>query len=157
MARLPLLAAALVALTLAACGTKRIPGTEIRDTRDTRAIIAVIDQYRAAAEKRDAAAVIALVSHRYFDDAGTADPADDQDYDQLRKRLPEDLAKLTTVRLGMGVKAIEVKGDTATADIFYDGHWRVATASGEVAKATNDVNRMDFVREDGAWRIASGL
>lgn len=157
MSRTRLLCVTAFALALAACGTKRIPGTDIRDTQDTRAIIAVIDQYRMATERRDAQAALALVSEKYFDDAGTPDPADDQDYEQLRKRLPEDFAKLTAVRLGIGVKAIDVQDGTATADVFFDGHWRIATPSGEVAKAASDVNRMKFVREDGAWRIASGL
>ncbi|HET7755278.1 MAG TPA: nuclear transport factor 2 family protein [Anaeromyxobacteraceae bacterium] len=152
-----LVIATAVVATLAGCGSKRIPGTDIRDTRDTRAIVSVIDQYRIAAERRDADGVLALVSTRYFDDAGTADPADDQDYEQLRKRLPDDYARLTSVKLGMGVKAIDVTGDTATADVFFDGHWRLATKSGEVPKQTSDVNRMKFVREDGAWRIVSGL
>lgn len=155
--RSSLLTATALAIALAACGSKRIPGTEIRDTRDTREIVAVIDQYRSAAERRDATTVLSLVSPRYFDDAGTPDPADDQDFEQLQRRLPEDYAKLAAVRLGMGVKAIDVNGDVATADIFYDGHWRVATPTGEVAKQTNDVNRMKLVRENGAWKIASGL
>jgi hypothetical protein len=150
-----LLVTALVAL--GACGTKRIPGTEIRDTRDTRAIVQVIDQYRIAAERRDAEAVLALVSPRYFDNAGTHDPADDQDYEQLRRRLPSDYAKLSAVRLGMRVNAIEVKDDRATADVDFDGRWRITTPTGEVPKQANDVNRMTFIREDGAWRITSGL
>jgi len=152
-----LLAATAVVIGLAACGTKRIPGTEIRDTSDTRAIVSVIDQYRTAAERRDAEAVLSLVSAQYFDDAGTPDPADDQDYQQLLQRLPDDYAKLAAVRLGMGVKAIDVADDTATADIFFDGHWRIATESGEVAKQSSDVNRMKLVRENGVWKIASGL
>jgi hypothetical protein len=152
-----LLTAAALALSLVACGAKRIPGTDIRDTRDTRAIVALIDEYRTAAERRDAQTVLSLVSQRYFDDAGTADPADDQDYAQLVRRLPDDYAKLASVRLGIGVKAIDVKDDRATADVFFDGHWRIATPTGEVAKQSSDVNRMDFVRESGSWKIASGL
>jgi hypothetical protein len=155
--RFRLLTAAALGLLLAACGTKRIPGTEISDTADTREIVTVIDNYRAAAERKDAHTVLSLVSTRYFDDSGTPDPADDQDYAQLQRRLPETYAKLASVRLDMGVKKVEVNGDAATADIFFDGHWRIATATGEVPKQTNDVNRMKFVRENGAWKIASGL
>jgi hypothetical protein len=152
-----LLTAAALMAALVACGTKRIAGTDIRDTRDTRAIVSLIDQYRTAAERRDAMTVLSLVSPRYFDDAGTPDPADDQDYEQLRERLPDDYAKLVTVRLGMGVKKIDVSDDAATADVFFDGHWRITTPSGEVAKQSNDVNRMTFARESGVWKITSGL
>jgi len=40
-------------LTVLACAPRRIPGTEIRDTPDTRAVVSAIDAYRQAAEKRD--------------------------------------------------------------------------------------------------------
>jgi ketosteroid isomerase-like protein len=151
-----ILALAVVPLVLA-CGTRRIPGTDIKDTKDTRAIFSVIEQYHAAAEKRDAAAVIALVSKQYFDDAGTPDPGDDVDYGQLRKRISEDYAKLTAVRLDMQVRGIDVDDDHAAVYIFYDEHYRIATHAGEVPRQASDVHRMRFVREDGAWKFSSGL
>jgi ketosteroid isomerase-like protein len=139
------------------CGTRRIPGTEIKDNRDTRAIYSVIEQYHGAAEKRDAAAVMALVSKQYFDDAGTPDPGDDVDYGQLRKRISEDYSKLTAVRLDIQVRGIDVDDDHAAAYIYYEEHYRIATRAGEVPKQASDVHRMRFVREDGAWKFASGL
>lgn len=151
------LPALVLALTLTACGARRISGTEIPDNRDTRAIVAVIDEYRKAVEARNAEAVLALVSSSYFDDAGTPDPADDLDREQLGRALPRHMQQLTSVRLGIGVKQVDVKGDTATANVFYDGHYRVATAGGETAKQANDVAQMKFVRENGKWLIASGL
>jgi hypothetical protein len=146
-----------LAVALGACGTRRIPGSEIPDTTDTRAIIGVIDAYRNAVERRDAAAVLALVSPGYFDEAGTADPGDDIDRAQLAKALPRHFEQLTAMRLDIGVNDVTVTGDRATANVFYEGHYRVATASGEAAKQTNDVAQMRFVREDGRWLIASGL
>jgi ketosteroid isomerase-like protein len=146
-----------VALALTACGARRIPGTDIPDNSDTRAIVAVIDQYRKAVEARNAEAVLALVSSRYFDDAGTPDPVDDLDREQLGRVLPRNLEQLTAVRLGIGVNAVDVSGDTATANVFYEGHYRVATASGEAAKQSNDVAQMRFVREGSRWLIVSGL
>jgi hypothetical protein len=147
----------LAVVALVGCASRRIPGTEIRDTPETRAIVATIDQYRQAAERRDAQAVLALVSPTYFDDAGTPDPADDLDYAQLRAVLPEHYERLTAVKLGIGVREVEVSGDKATANVFYDGHYRVATSTGEAAKSASDVAQMRFVRDGGAWRIASGL
>ncbi len=151
------LAASLAVLSLAACGPKRIPGTSIRDTPDTRALVALVDQYRAAAERRDAASVLALVSPKYFDDAGTPDPADDIDAAQLRQRLAEDYAKVAALRLDIGVKAVDVDGDKAQAIMFYEQHYRIATRSGEVAKVSSDEHRMTFAREAGGWKVTSGL
>jgi ketosteroid isomerase-like protein len=151
------LASLLALLALIACSPKRIPGTDIQDNRDTRAVVAAIDAYRQAAERRDANAVLALVSPKYFDDAGTPDPGDDVDYGQLRTRLTEDYGKITALRLDIGVKKIEVDGDRAAAYVFYDERYRIRTRSGEVAKQANDIHRMHLVRENGNWRFVSGL
>jgi hypothetical protein len=148
--------AVLAASAMLGCA-HRIPGTDIQDNATTRAIVSVIDQYRQAAERRDAEAVLSLVSKTYFDDAGTPDPSDDVDYEQLRKRITADYAKLTAVRLEIGVRKIEVDGNRAQAYVFYDGHYRIATKAGEVPKQASDVQRMSFVREDGAWKFASGI
>ena len=151
-----LLASALAVLALA-CATHQIPGTTIQDTPDTRAIVATIDAYRKAAERRDATAVIALVSPKYFDDAGTPDPADDVDYQQLAKRITADYQQITALRLDIGVRRIDVRGDRAAAYVFYDEHYRIQTKNGEVAKSVSDNHRMLLVREDGQWKFASGL
>jgi hypothetical protein len=150
-------ALALAALMLVGCGAKRIAGTDILDTSDTRAVLAVIGEYQKAAEKRDAQAVLALVSTRYFDQSGTPDPADDMDYTLLAKTLPDDYQKLTAVKLDMQVRQVVVEGDRAAAELLYDGYFRVSTARGEVPKRTNDIQQMLFVREGGTWKIISGL
>jgi ketosteroid isomerase-like protein len=151
-----LLAATLLA-ALAACSPRRIPGTDIPDTADTRAITQVLERFRVAVERRDAAAVLALVSPRYFDDAGTADPSDDLDYAGLSRALPADLARVSNVRVELKVADIKVDGDRAQAYMRYDARYRIVTRSGEVAKAQNDVNRIQLVREKDDWKIASGL
>lgn len=149
-------AAALLLAAAAACARK-IPGTEIDDTRDNRAIVAVIDAYRRAFEARDAAAAMALVSASFFDDAGTADPSDDLDRDQLAKALPETLARLPAVKLELAVSRIEVDKDTAAAYLYHDSRYRVSTPRGEIPKRDSDLSRMTFRREGGVWRITSGL
>ncbi len=155
--RLALPALLAAALALAACGPRRIPGTDITDTPDTRAIVATIEAYRQAAEQRDAAKVMELVSRRYYDDAGTPDPGDDIDYAQLEKRLAEDYRKITVLRLDIGVKKIDVEGDRASAYVYYDERYRIATKSGEVAKQASDQHRMVLVAEGRSWKFVSGL
>ena len=150
-------AALLCALVSAGCSPKRIPGTEISDTSDTRAVVALIEAYRQAAERRDARAVMTLVSQHYFDEGGTPDPGDDVDYKALGKRLSEDYARVAALRLSIGVKKIDVQDDHASAYVFYDERYRVSTKAGEVAKSASDEHRMSFVREGGAWRFLAGL
>jgi hypothetical protein len=152
----PLLVAALLT-GLAGCSPRRIQGTEIPDTADTRAIVGLLDRYRQAVERRDPVAVLALVSTRYFDDAGTPEPADDLDRATLEKVLPQDLARLTSVRFEVRVNDVRVDGDRAEAFLRFDARYRITTRGGEVPKAQADVSRVVLVRERGAWRIASGL
>ncbi len=147
---------AFAVLAVGAC-TRNIPDTEIRDTADNRAILAVIDQYRKAYERRDAAAVLALVSRSYYDDLHSNDPGDAVDYDQLQKSLPEAFQRIAASKLEIGVRQIEAKENVATVDLFFDTRYRIITPRGEVARRESDVNRMTLKREDGAWRIASGL
>ncbi len=151
------IACLLAALAVAACAPKRIQGTDIQDTPDTRAIVATIDAYRQAVERRDADAVLSLVSRKYYDDAGTPDPTDDVDYDQLRKRIENDYAQVISVRLAIDVKRIDVEDGTAAAYVFYDERYRLRTKTGELGKQASDVLRMKLVREDGKWKFVSGL
>ena len=149
--------AALLLLAAAAACAKKIPGTEIDDTRDNRAIVDVIDAYRKALDGRDGTAAMALVSQDYFDDAGTGEATDDLDRDQLAKALAETLTRMPVVKLELAVTRIDVDGDKASAYLFYDSRYRVATPRGEIPKRDSDLARMTFRREGGFWKIASGL
>ncbi|MBI5071010.1 MAG: nuclear transport factor 2 family protein [Deltaproteobacteria bacterium] len=153
----PRLAALALALLAAGCSPRRIPGTEIPATDDTTAIAAVVERYQAAAEARDAAGVLALVSPLYFDDAGTPDPADDLDFERLSRVLPADLARVSGVRMSLKLSDIKVNGDKAQVFVSYDARYRVTTRSGEVARAQQDVSRLALSREKGTWKIVSGL
>jgi len=152
MARLlvPLLALAL------ACAPRYLPGSDIRDTPDTRAIATVLEAYRQAMEKRDPRAVLDLVASDYFDDAGTPEAMDDLDRAGLEKRL-NDLKDLTMLRLQLSVRGIEVQGEEGQAEVYFDQYYRVNTPNGPVARHDADVHRMRFKKVGGVWKISSGL
>jgi ketosteroid isomerase-like protein len=147
---LPLLALAL------ACAPRYLPGTEIRDDSDTRAIATLLETYRQAMEKRDAQAVLALVADDYFDNSGTPDPVDDVDRAGLAKRL-EELANVSALRLQLTLRNIQVKRDTADAEVFFDQYYRVTTPNGPVARHDADIHKMTFKKVGGAWKFTSGL
>jgi ketosteroid isomerase-like protein len=151
------LAGALAALALAGCTPALIPGTPVTDTTDNRAVYGVVRAYATALQAKDAAAVLALVAPDYFDNAGTPSPDDDLDRAALEKALPADLARVDSVKVEVGVKKIEVTGDTATADLYYDAYFRVVTANGPVARRDNDLHQMRLKRVGKDWKIVSGL
>ncbi len=153
LARLALLAAALGA----GCAPSLIPGTSLHDTPESRAVYEVIRAYAGAMQKKDAAAVLALVAKDYYDDGGTPDPSDDLDYAHLEKALPVDLAKLESMRFELTVKSIDAGRDDATADVWYDTWFRIQTPGGVVPRRESDVHQMKLKRVDGAWKIVSGL
>jgi hypothetical protein len=144
-------------LVLAACGPRRFPGTEIEDNADTRAVRAAVVAYRAALEKRDAAAVLALVAPEYLDNAGTPDPADDLDRQALETQLPRDLSGLEGLRVDLTLRRIDVKDDTAIAEVFFEQYYKVSTPDGPVPRRDSDVHRFRFRRSGATWLFVSGL
>ena len=151
------LALPLALLVAAACSPRRIPGTEIRDTKENRAVYDVVDAYVRAINKRDPSAVLALVAPDYFDDAGTPEPGDDLDREQLEKALAQDLGRLETAKLAVTLRAIDVQQGAAFAEIFYDNYYRVQTPAGAVPRRDSDVHRIRLKKVDGHWKISAGL
>jgi len=157
--RLLILAAAM--LLVGACGTPKIKNTEIDDTPQNRAILDLIEQYRAAYEARDAPAIIALASQQYMETGGTAGTEDDYDYDSLKAKLEgEDFTRVLKARLAISIKAVRVEGERAFAEMRIETRYQ--THSLEEAKDPEwhmhaDDNRMTFVQEDGKWKILSGM
>jgi ketosteroid isomerase-like protein len=148
---------AVLALAVSACSAKRIPGTEIPDTKQNREVYGVIDEYVRAMNKRDANAVLALVSPDYFDDAGTPDPSDDLDREHLEKAIVQDLSKVETERLAVTLRKIEVMDETAYAEIFFDNYYRVQTPAGAIPRRDSDVHRIRLKKIGGQWKIYAGL
>lgn len=145
-----------VTLALGACAPRLIPGTEIPQTKDTEAIVALVEKYRQALEKKDVDALMSLVSESYRDAAGTPTPEDDLDYRKLREVLPERLSKLEDVKLDIEIRRIDVRGDTADAVFRFDAHYRMPAYKGQT-QTESDLNRMVLVKVGGVWKIASGL
>lgn len=146
----------LSALLLSACSTKRIPGSDIEDTRDTRAILEVLEQYQAALQQKDAAAVLALVSPSFRDDLGNTNPSDDMTYATLEKELPGRFERLSDVNVSISVREIEVARDQAFAVFYYDSSYRISKVR-EAQRSDSDLGRMTFRKEDGEWKITKGL
>ncbi len=146
-----------VAFLLSACAAHRIPGTEIADSEATRAVYGVVQGYAQALQQRDAATLLSLASPEYFDNAGTADPADDMDFARLEQTLPADLGKLESLRVEIQVRNIVVDRDTAVAELWSDGWYRIQTPQGVVPRRDQELHRMRLVLRDGAWKITSGM
>ncbi len=129
----------------------------MQDTKANREVYGVLKAYVEAMQKKDAAAVLALTAPDYFDNAGTPTPEDDLDRASLERALAGDLSKVDSLKLELGVKKIEVDGEQAMADVYYDNYFRVVIPGGAVPKRESDLHRMVFLRVGKDWKIVSGL
>lgn len=148
-----------VALALANCAhDQMIPNTKIPDTSVNREVIEVIESYREAMEKRDAARVLMLVDPGYRDISGTPEPEDDIDYSRLKQILIDRFAHVKRVHYRMEYQNIELKGRDAWVDAWID-----ATFVYEQPhvlpryRRLTDHQRFHLVKTGKGWRFLSGL
>ena len=165
-----LLSLALLAPTLmisgSGCGSgPTIPGTEIPDTEESRAILQVLERYRVAFLSRDAATVLAVTHPTYFDAAGTDDPSDDVSYDDLGGLLRERFAQLDAIRFTIDYLDVHVHGDRATVRVWLDASFRfkpIMAPDGTVRPQSPYARKQDHAEftlllEDEAWLMTSGI
>jgi hypothetical protein len=137
---------------------RKIPGTEIDDTSDTRAVLDVVERYRGAVEQRNAPDVVALIDDKFHDDAGTGTAEDDLDYKSLASSLPGKFQKLDDVKLDLSVRRIEFENDNQAVRVTYTYNlsFRIPQLS---AKPQNesDIKQMMLHRVDKSWKILSGI
>ncbi|WP_309889195.1 nuclear transport factor 2 family protein [Archangium sp.] len=144
-------------LLLAACTPRNIPGTQIPDTEDSRAILKVMEQYRTAVEARDTKTLQQLVSKSFRDNAGTDDPEDDLTYDNLPQALPALFSRLESPRVDLEVRQVDVrKNGVATVIYYWNASWRVPGLL-DRPQRESELEQMVLQKEDGQWRIVTGL
>jgi hypothetical protein len=149
--------ALLACLAAAACSHATLPGTNIRDTPENRDVLSVFGRYKQALEARDPTAILALTAPGYTDPGDPARGVNPIEFASLQEKLRTDFAKVTGVRLEATIKDLDVRGEQARLDYFQVLRYAVATPSGEKWKSESDDARMQFVRVNGEWKIASGL
>lgn len=150
---------AAVVVAIVGCGPAYVPGTEIPDTPENRAILDVVETYRAAVENRDVDALSALVSRQYFENAATTGDTKD-DYGQkelLKKVLPILRDNVRSVVYKLQVTKITITGNEASAFVEYELTFQIQEAGQEAWATSKDKNRLDFVKEDGRWKLLGGM
>ena len=142
---------------LAACAPKRIPGTEIVDNSDTRAILQVMEQYRSALENRDAAAIQALITKDFREDAGTpSEPEDDLTAANLGPYLENLFKQVQGTQVELDVRRVQVNKDVAAAIYYWKANWRMPGLNARPQRES-ELEQMVFRREGGQWKILSGI
>jgi hypothetical protein len=148
-----------LSLSAAACAHTKIPNTTIDDTPANREIKGIVESYKKAFEARDVEAILAMVSQRFYEENGNTDKSDDYDKNGLRKNLSDEFEKTKTAQLDVRLDEIVVDEDkgTAYATLYYTYRAQTEFPVGLKWKTGTDFTRLSFVREDGQWKIISGL
>lgn len=141
------------------CGPKLIPGLgiELKDTPDHRALLQVLDSFAQAYESKNIDSLVGLASKNFFETSGSTETDDDYNYDGLRKHFTEHFKLVDKIKLEMQLKNVQVTEDEATVDYRYVTRYLMKLPSGDKWKLTDDVNRMKLAREEGGWKILSGM
>lgn len=155
MKQIPLALVALATLAFG-CAHKTLPGTEIPDNKDTRAIVEVLEKYRKALEHKDPEGVIALLADSFHDNAGTGTPEDDLDYRTVRQIIPRRLASLQDVRIDFNVRTIDVEGDQAIVVYKYESQYALPAYKSRPLR-DSDLQQMSLRRMGSEWKIVSGI
>lgn len=154
-----LIVTTMLAFTLAACAARKIPGTEIDDTSDTRGVIDTVNKFRVAVEERNTQSVIKLVDESFRDDGGSSTPEDDLDYKRLFSVLPTRFQRVEDMRLDMSVRKVEFDEGAKNARVTYTYtmSFRMPGLTSRTQTET-DIKQMTLKRITGAeWKITSGI
>lgn len=151
-------AASLAALVVSACGPGYIQGTRIEATPERQAVAEVVERYRQAVEQRDVEALQRLASSDYYENGSTTeDPGDDYDFNGLLKVLGDIKGHVKAVKYQIDITDIQILGDQASVDFDYRSQFLFASGEQDHWETATDRNRLSFKRENGAWRIVSGM
>ena len=143
-------------LLAAACAPRRIPGTELPDNEDTRAILGIMERYRTALEARDAKAIQGLVSEDFKEDGGTESPDDDLTYANLPTHLANLFQKLDNPKVELNVRRVDIQDETATAIYFWNASWRMPSLTSR-PQSDSELEQMQLKKLKGEWKIVSGI
>lgn len=143
-------------MAVAGCAHTKIAGTEIDDTKETRAVIDVVEKYRSALEARDARGIVALLAPEFADNGGSTAPDDDLDIKTVATKLPARLAKLQDVRVQIDIKRVTIDGETANVIYYFNANYKMPQYTSKV-QADSDLKQMWFKRHEGRWEIVAGI
>ena len=147
-------------VAVAGCAhVKYIPGTKIPDTKRNRAIIAVVEKYRHAMIRKDAATLMAMAHPNYYEHSGTPKGEDDYGYKGLLRVIKKRLAQLETVRYELKYRKIHWLSPTKVeVEVYVDASFQLRLPSGESRWSRfADYNKFVLAKYKGRWLFLRGM
>ncbi|MBN1774151.1 MAG: nuclear transport factor 2 family protein [Deltaproteobacteria bacterium] len=146
-------------LSLAGCGEKLIPNTDVEDTEDNQKVIDYCEQYRIALEARDVARLLAMTTDDYYEDGGSPSGHDDYDRAGLEQRLRSRFQRVEAVRYDIRYRRVVYFPDRVEVYYSYYGRFQVAGQTAGESLWFSEVgdNRLVLARVPDGYKILSGL
>lgn len=148
----------LIVCSVSACASSShtIQGTKVADSDENRRILGAVEQYRLAVERKDAEALLAMASPKYWDDSGTAGGTDDFGYQGLRDVLASRFQRAEDIRYSLHYMHVRRVGNRALVDVLIDASYAI-----EGSKAgrldMRDQNEMVLEYDGRRWLFLSGM
>lgn len=125
------------------CQPKLIPSTNLKITKENKEIVAFLESYKAAIEKRSVDAVMELVAKDFKDSLGTDDPTKQLNYLTLKERLEKYFPRILDMRLGLFVQhAAKIEKDTYEVVFYFNKNILSEMPSGDKWTSIKEVSRM---------------
>lgn len=131
---------------------------KVRKSPEAEAVVALMETYERALGDMDTDELLALVSRDYYENGGTTHTADDDyGYDGVLLLFRTLADHVIESRVDVKVREVRIYGERADVlfEYAYTMHYNVGDA--RRWQTQRDVNRIQLQREDGQWRIVSGL
>ncbi len=141
------------------CGPALIKGTRVEDTPDNRKIVELVEVYRQAVENRDVETLAKLVSRRYFENAATtAKTEDDYGFEHLLTMVfPVLRDNVKKVSYKAKVDQLSITDNILSVLIEWELNFQYEEGGMEGWSSGKDKSKIDFVKEEGQWKIIGGL
>jgi hypothetical protein len=153
-----LLAAGLGVGAVPGCAHKSmVPGTQVVDSEENRAVLRVIEEYRQRLTEKNVEGLLLLASDRYFEDSGTPSAVDDYGYDGLKFVLANRLTRLRSIRYDIQYRGAKIQGDRAEVEAFLSGAFELIGESRESYRRIGDHHRFVLERAGDKWKFVSGM
>ncbi|MDI7267057.1 MAG: hypothetical protein QME96_03570 [Myxococcota bacterium] len=150
--------ACLPTLTIAACGARPIPNTEVEDTPDNRAVIEFCERYRLAIEAVDVPLIVSLAADDYYEPGNPTTGEDDYDRGGLEEVLRTRFARVDAIRYDILYRRIHHGPDRVEVLYTYHGRFQVTRGDQDpVWHSKVGDNRLVLVRTPAGFRISGGM
>ena len=154
------------------CNKKMIKGTNIEETPDSKEILTVFGYYLKGFKEQNPEIFLEYVSQNYYDTNGTDEANDDIDYDKIVEILhSEAFNSLEKVNITCIIKDLlfDESEEKASLLYFFEVRFKMKSSlptseenafiqpDGMTNHKVSENNQMKFVKEDGKWKIVSGI